>query len=335
MRNLLHIVIAAAISLLAGACGHSDSFVVKGSLSNGASMNLRIIYYTDSKVFTGVTAATDGGFAFEGTAPSDALVEIYDNEYRLLGRVVARNGDDIEIVADPTGKTPFSAKGNPSTELWSKFIADNHGTAATARNKAVESFVKGHRDNPLSALLVMTEFDARGEAASLADSLMTIISPEARQNDITAGFNAILNRVNSATSHAPVAAIPYMVSGNRTELFRPRKARVSLIGISDGQTSDSVRNLFRELSGSGKDNRPALLDLSADPDTTAWSRQLRADSVKWTAGWVAGSISGTALNRLGIPTLPFFIVTDSAGSQLWRGTSAAGAKAFLDQAYRK
>lgn len=314
---------------LAG-CGHGDRFEVTGSIAGDPSMNLRILYYTDSKVFTGVTAATEGKFAFDGRAPEEALVTIYDNDYRLLGRFMAANGQDITIGIDPANPASLTVQGNKTSERWTKFLADNAAVKGTARDKAVADYVKANPADPLSTLLVMTEIDATGPGASLADSLLTIIEPEARLNSITAGFQAMLDHVNSATSRTPIAAIPYMIPGGYVKLYTPHRAGHTLITITDIEHErDSVKKLLRELRPETKASRLSVLDLSVDVDTIVWSRQLRADSIDWTAGWAAGGVSGRALNSLGIPRLPYYIVADSAGRQIWRSHSTDDTRRFV------
>ncbi|MCM1033247.1 MAG: hypothetical protein NC405_05765 [Odoribacter sp.] len=328
MRKFIAITI---LALVAAACGHSDSFVVKGRLTNGATTNLRIIYYSGHKVMTGVTAATDGGFAFEGKSPSDALIEIYDNEYRLLGRTVARNGQDVEVSVNPGNISEFTSKGNEIAERWTSFTSGNKNTTGAAqRNAAIARYVGEHPGDPLSAFLIMTEFDSTGSAYSTADSLLTLLTPEARAEEITAGYRALLNRVSSATSHSTVSAIPYITSGNHPRVFLPREASMSLIAISTREVMrDSVLELMRDMRGRVAKGKFAIMDFSVDADTISWSRGLRRDSVNWPAGWIAGSISGTALGRLGIPATPYYIIVDSDGRQLWRGTSAYGARQFI------
>lgn len=322
--------ILAAMLLCTASCGNSDTFTVTGSIAGNPSMNLRVIYYTDGKVFTGVTAVRDGDFAFEGTAPEDALVELYDNEYRLITRLVARNGDEIKVEYDPGDHSSIHIKGNPAAERWAEFSRNTAGADAAARNAAVEAYVSANTADPLSALLVMTEYDARTGSPSVADSLLTLLAPEARATDITAGYNAILDHINSTTSRSAISTIPYLAPGGRTKVFNPRKSDMSLIAVSArGEGRDSIVAVLRKLHDHKTKRKLELLDLSVDPDTVTWSVGLRRDSAKWTTGWVAGSISGLALDRLGLPSVPYFIVTDSAGRQLWRGPEIDEARNYI------
>ncbi|MDE6287253.1 MAG: DUF4369 domain-containing protein, partial [Muribaculaceae bacterium] len=335
LRNMVKIrlilkLALAVILLFTGACGNSDTFTVSGSIAGNPSMNIRVIYYTDGKVFTGVTAVREGDFVFEGTAPEDALVELYDNEYRLIGRLVARNGDKIKVEYNPADHASLQIKGNPAAERWAEFSRNNADADAATRNAAVVDYVNANTADPLSAMLIMTEYDCRAGSASIADSLLTLLAPEARATDITAGYNALLDHLNSTTSRSTISTIPYLAPGGRTKIFNPRRADISLIAVSRrGDDRDSIVSVLSKLHGHKTKRHLELLDLSIDPDTISWSLGVRRDSVKWTAGWVAGSISGLALDRLGLPSVPYFIVTDSTGRQLWRGTEIDEARNYI------
>lgn len=329
MKKLSYILAVLVVAVLAlSGCGHSDSFVIKGKITTGASMNLRILYYTDGRIVTGITASRDGDFAFEGSAPTLAMVELYDNEYRLLGRTVVTNGQDIELMLTPGDLSKFTAKGNDIAERWSSLINRFTSLSNTDRRNAVADYVVNNTTDPLSSLLIVTEIDGHGDGASLADSLYQLIDPLSRLPEITAGFAALNARVTSATSHAPVTAVPYLAPGGRREVIVPARAPLTLISISDRATrGDSVKNLINSLPSHSK--HISAYDLSIDPDTIEWSRSMRADTATWQRGWVAGALSGIALDRLGIPSTPFFIITDSTGTQLLRTTSATAARNYL------
>lgn len=327
VRLLMAVVAAAAV----WGCGHGDRFTVKGEVSGKPSMNLRIVYYTDGKVVTGVTAARDGSFTFDGHAPENALVEIYDNDYRLLGRLVARDGDDVQAVLDRDNRYAISLKGNDISEQWAEFLNSNADALEAGKGEhAIADYVSAHRDTPLSALLVVTEWNTSGHGAVSADSLLSLINPECRASGMIAGYDAILARVSSSTSHTRIVNIPYLASGNVHKMFRPRDSRLSLIAVSNsGSERDSIVAQLRRLSPHQGRNHLGIIDLSVDPDTLAWHRAVMNDSATWAQGWVAGAISGQALQRLGLPRVPYFIVTDSLGEQLWRGESPQDARLFV------
>ena len=75
--------------------------------------------------------------------------------------------------------------------------------------------------------------------------------------------------------------------------------------------------------------------MSMDADTMSWRRNVRADSVSWPTAWAAGAIAAPGVDRLGIPSVPYFIVADSTGRQLFRGRSIKQAEALVDSILKR
>lgn len=330
MKTYILYIIAVLTALLATACGHSDSFRVHGELTDGSSINLRVVYYTNGSVITGITASNAGKFMYEGQAAKPALVELYDNDYRLLGRLIARNGEDIEVKLDRTNPYRISIDGNDTGEALAAYLSANaddlQSASIAGRNRLIAARVKAEPASPVSYLLLVTEFSTPGYE-QLADSLLSLIPEEARIEGVSAGFEAMLRRVADGVADDKVMPVPYMVSGGRTRMFRPSDTPLSLIILSDARTSgDSVLNVMRDLSRHERKGRFDILDLNLDQDTMVWRRTVRNDSATWTQGWAAGGISARGVDRLGVSALPCFVLVDSAGRRLWYGSSAAIAK---------
>lgn len=319
-----------AMLALAG-CGHNDIFRVKGTVADGASINLRFVYYTDGAVRTGLTASIDGKFEFEGNAPEVSAVEVYDNEYRLLARFLASNGEDIDLRINRKNIYQGSAGGNDLNIALTEFFNANAETLnkpdSPERNQLIAEYVATHPQSPVSQLLIASELDASSETGViLADSLTNLLAPEARSLAMAESFADLKARITDRQTAEPITAITFKVKGNRVETFATQRSPLSLIAINDATHGhDSVIQTFRELERLKDKGRIALLELSVDTDTMTWVRSIRNDSASWTQGWAAGSISGQSIGRLGIPAIPYFILTDSTGTQLWRGRSASEA----------
>ncbi len=317
-----------SVAVCLAGCGHDDTFRVKGELDDGASINLRFIYYPGgTSVASGLTASTGGKFMYEGRASSPSLVEVYDNEYRLLGRFVAGNGDDIELLINRKNPYLTKAAGNDFSRRLSEFYNSNADKLLSGgqaeRNGLVAKFVESNSSDPLADLLLVTDFDASGGFQTLADSLHSLITADARFGSVSAPVAGMLARVASESSCGAVGPVPYRVSGNRAEEFSPRRRGLAMLVFSDGHRGrDSVVDALRRLARHESAGRFEIYDLSMAADTAAWRRDVATDSATWKQGWVPGGVAGRGVDRLGIPTLPYFILTDTAGHQLWRGSSA-------------
>lgn len=320
MNRLLYITFIIALAAALAGCGHSDTYRVHGNLDDGSDINLRFVYYVDGKVLTGVTASNKGKFAFEGSAPVLSVVEIYDNDYRPLGRFLARNGEDFDITLSRKDRYAIRAEGNAETALWVSFLNKNaealRSSDPAVRNAAVARFVADNPDSPVSLYVLATEYDASGPYAAGADSLLALINTDLRRTPPADGLAYMLARAGAGASAARLDSVPYRARGNRMATFAASRHTLSLLAFSQGSDGrDSILAALRRIDRRGK---AEVYDLSMDPDTLTWHRNTRTDSASWTQGWLAGGISARAVDSVGIPSLPFYILVDSAGRQLLR-----------------
>lgn len=332
MKKRFFPIFALAVAAL-GSCGHGKTYRVEGVLGDSSSINLRMLTYGDGTVTSGITASQDGRFRFEAPVQSPVMVEVYDNDYRLLVRFAAKPGDDIKLKIDRFNPLLSIASGNKITEQWYKFLNTNasvlDGADRTAANAAVAAFIGQNPDAPASALLLMTQYDTTTPRGYFeADSLLQLLGPEARKWGFENIFSDTYSRYGKSAFKVRAAAIPYRTASGDTALFRTSQSRLSIIAVSDMHTrGDSVTPTLRAASARGA----SVVDLSADADTTSWKRWAEADTVSWHRGWLPGGISGRGIDRLELPAVPYFVVTDSLGRQLWRGESATLAKKFIEK----
>lgn len=315
------------------ACGHSDTFRVQGSLEDGADINLRFVYYVDGAVRSGITASTKGTFVFEGALSGKApsMVEIYDNDYRPLGRFVARNGEDIELTLNRSNPYKIKVSGNEESALWSAFLNEHadvlQGGSADARNEAVAAFVGSHASSPVSLYLLATEYDGSGARAAGADSLMALVDEDLRRYAPADGLMYQLSRGGRTAVSARVGRVPFRAPGNRFDTLDPAGRARTLIVMSDSRSPhDSIVDMLRRIHKRG---RMTIYELGLDTDTLVWRRRIREDTVPWRRGWVAGGVTARTLDTLGVSSVPYFILVDSAGRQLVRAADIKEAERRL------
>ena len=329
MRKILVIqIVIAAIALLMAACGHSDTFVVNGTIEGAPTMNIRVIYTMRGQVFTGVTAATDGKFSFKAAAPDTAIVELYDNDYALLGRFLTVNGEDINLSLT---RSPYrlTVEGNDISQRWAKFLSDNAEAlqAADGRHNAViAKYIEANPTDEVSTLLLITEYNVAlsDSAAMQAQQLWQTL--RWKPAGLTASFAMQLTAVADTAGHCTLDSLRYLRSGNTHATFVAADHPLTLIAISsERQGRDSTLATLRRIKDNRNrlpDGRPVyILDLSIDTDTLDWSRSLRRDSATWQRGWLHSGPANPTLRRLHIPTAPYYILLDSAGTQLLRTTT--------------
>lgn len=327
-----YIALCTAACLGVVACTNNEQFRVNGVIEGNPTINLRVGYYADGAYRTQITAARDGEFEFFGTSRQPAIVDIYDYDYRLLGRLYARNGQTLDVKLARSNPFDISIEGDEISSQWADFLranADSLQAGGIAANNVVARYIDTHRDNVLSTLLLTTAFDSSVQP-ELADSLLAMIEPTARPSALTDGYNYLLQRVVAETASEPVLPLKYLDGKDSVRTFRPEDSAYSIILMSDADSwrTDSVVPLIRRIK-KAKNKNLALVDLGLDPDIGEWKRYTVPDSADWTQAWVPGGPVAASVERLAVPRLPFYVVCDSTGAQLLRTPWTSVAENFV------
>lgn len=333
--KVLRLIYLLCLALLAAACSDSEQFRVNGSIKGKPTMNLRVEYFADGAYRSAITASREGEFEFFGRSSQPAILEITDYDHRPLARLVVRNGENYELVIDPADRLATTMSGGDVNSRWSSLLRDNKDAIAADANAFVASYVGSHPDEILSTVLLMTLFDASRNSRA-ADSLLNIINPAARPSNLTEGFNYLMQRLVTDETLAPVQSVPYLDFRDRLKTFAPDSFAVSIMAFSKAGAyrADSVVPVLRRLHRKHKSTL-GIADFSLDADTTAWKRTMRPDSASWVQGWTPGSFASATADKLGISALPYFVVCDSAGTQVYRGGHIGVAEAVATSLIKK
>lgn len=327
----LSFVIFAIVAVFMVACSSNEQFRVNGTVVGNPTMNMRAGYYADGVYKTVITAVREGKFEFTGNASQPTVLEIMDYEYRPLARLYVKNGDEYDVRMNPQDIYNVEISGNDECARWSAFLRNNAEKLRSDANSTVAAYVCSHPDDIVSVLLLMTAYDA-SESAAEADSLMSLISPSARPSSLTEGYMYVLDRLVSDMAMAPVLPMKYLDARDSLQNFNPSRHGLTLISVSrqSDVRRDSILPVLRRLSKEHSSKKLAIIDFSLDSDTTAWKRAARTDSASWKQGWAAGGLASIAVKSLGLPSVPYVVVCDSAGTQLLRTRSAGRAEAFVN-----
>lgn len=323
--------ILGAIGLLLAACGSADSFEVDGKIADGSTINLYVRYYTGSEVRQGVTPADQGKFSFSASAPQPAIVEILDNENKILGRAYVANGDKLTFTIDRANPYRTTVRGSADNEAWSAFLNAHADTLRLGRprltNALVEQYSAEHPGELVPVLLFATLYDASVDPWR-ADSVMLSLSTEARAQALLLPMSTALARSVSADACAPVTGIAYR-SLDSASVFKPVKAASVLVFCSSNYYGPGRDSLVYAMRQAEKNKRLDVCEIMFAPDSLSWRSRTRLDSLS-RQGWVPAGVYSAGIDRLAIPRLPYFIVLDSAGAQALRTADFAEAVAEAD-----
>ena len=177
----------------------------------------------------------------------------------------------------------------------------------------------------------MTSFDA-SEAAEEADSLMSLIAPEARPSSVTEAYMYVLDRLVSEAAMSPVLPMKYIDSKDSLQSFNPSRQGMTLISVSrqSDYRRDSIVPALRRLSKEHNSKKLAIIDFRSITILQRGSVQHAPTALRGKQGWAAGGLASMPLKALGLPSVPYAVVCDSAGVQLLRTRSVGQAEAFIN-----
>lgn len=307
-------------------CSDPTTFTVKGEIDGGGTQNMRAIYYADGTTNLLVIPVSDGKFKVEGNLTQPTMIEFFSANKKLLGRGYVEPGDELECKFYKDDLYKAEITGNEVSERWTKFLKDNSKALSSNNtdkiNGLIKKYINNNKDDILSTLLLLTEYstpDNEMEAAKLLSS----INPEARPQILIESYEALLDRYTNVKANEKLSMISYYSSTDSLKTIIPYSTSYSVVAFSNNETRNNgeIADTMRSLRDKYHTRRLQVVDISLDTDTLEWKKSIKSDSATWQQGWVVGAVSAHSIDRLGITRLPFYIVADSTGKQLYRGTS--------------
>lgn len=323
MKSLLWAIIL--LMLTVTACGSDDTFTVRATVEGLGTQNVRVYYRNGDRVISHPTMALDGKFSFSGVAKNPVLVDIYTSSRTLIGSVVVKNGDNLEVNMKINEPATFVIKGNKISEELTRFNTQNseiiNNRDFAAINKAVAEYVKRNPDNPAAYYVMLTLFTPVLDN-ELADSLMGFLNPAgAPRHDIVEAFTSTL--ISPADTLKALSSLRFynMSVDSITTLTFPGHKGLLLAMIGDetpGAPRDSVTQYFNRLEKRLGSN-VNIVEISLLDDTAASHRKVGNVKVSYVRGWMPAGLASPALEQVRPAQIPWFIVTDTLGNVTYSG----------------
>lgn len=328
LHGLVRFFVAAFLSLLLWACGDNTQFRVEGEVEGLGTRSITLTYVADGRLDQKTMVAIDGKFSLTGNSKDYTIAELSASDHRVIARMLVRNGETLKCRLDLNAPENNEITGNSASEQWCSFLKENADSLAMPgkANAIIARYVEQHSGDILSSALMLTEFDARNSQLE-ADSLIGIIKTSARPESLVDGYRYLLSSVNSGAVNATVKSFSIESAGDSVERYYPVRFTCTMLAFTgkDGERRDTIVPLLRSLRESHSNNRFHLVEVSTAPDSAAWRRDISADSATWTQVWVPAAATYAPFEALQLPYVPFYVVSDSIGRVMYRGSSAVEA----------
>ena len=336
MTKSIHSLLLTLLAMFAVSCGTDNEFRVNGRIDGFGTGNLRLVYYNGEGVQSLAATAIDGRFTVTGRLDKEALLRVYTNNGHVAGRLIVAPGQTIEAVYNITDPAKVELDGNDNSKRLAKFIRENadairSGDAATL-NTAVENYVRANPKRAVSGALLADYYDPQTNPA-LALELINTLERDARNPAALDGLRDMLMSVSQPVDSIKLEPLRLFGRGDTLSDINPAEAPLTLIAITDASAreADSVVNAIKAIA----DTRGAgirIADISCDPDTAAWKRSLTRPESDTDADkeinryWSPAAFCIPQLQQIPVQRVPWFILADSTGTILYRGSSASQAR---------
>lgn len=329
MRHIYTLMLMLLVVLTS--CGNDEEFVINCEIRGLGSKGVEM-YYTTRGVQRASFHPVDGKVALRGVSAEPTLVEVFTLDNELLFTCVARNGDELKVKMDLEKPGKVEIKGNEASEQFAAFLTANAevfgSSDIAAVNRLVAEEVSKHPDRISSAMLLVTRFNARGHELE-ADSLVNMLKPEARPSWVVGAYPGMVGEQVSTAARGSIKPISLRYGRlNRQDTtlrYWPSSQSYSMLVFTGGYKADSLRHTLLSLSKELDTRRFNILELNVMGDSAYWSNSLRGDSARWMQAWVPGGVGNQAIRSIHVPSVPYFIVADSLGRQIYRGRSLSAA----------
>lgn len=331
--------VALFIAMVMVGCSKNKQFAVSGTIDGLGNQIVSLTYYTDGGMKRESAAAVESKFVLHGVSDEPTLCIVETGSGIELATLVVSNGDKITLEGSVQQPWAVKVKGNSPSAKIAEWVTKNAAAIgrgdAAAINASIADYVKRNASDVSATALLVTQFRTEGYEG-LADSLLTVIKPEARTAPILMGFNSVLATQLTKHEAGEVRPMSLYLRTDTTEFFNPSSHTLSLLAFRSERSTanDSVVTLLRELSKKYPARRVEIIDISSARDSASWKRATARDSASWNQVWTPGSVASQNLGRLNVPRLPYFVVADSTGQQVLRTSSVSRARRFInDHAY--
>lgn len=314
------------LALLPG-CGNDEEFMIKCEIKGLGNKGVEM-FYVDRDLRRASFHPVDDKVTLRGVSQEPTLVEVFTVDGEWLFGCVARNGDELEVKMALGSPESVKIKGNDDSKRYAAFLAANDSVLRFGDDFAVNRLIAAEvRSNPSaisSAMLLATRFKARGHEL-LADSLINALSPEARPAGVIGGFAGLLGEQLTPAARGDVRTMTFRAAPDTVIRYVPAMQSYSLLAFVGRNRPDSIRSVLREFQDKLHKKRFKEIEMSVMSDSATWAASIRRDSTRWVQAWLPGGVAHNAVRVLQVPYVPFFIVTDSLGRQIYRGGSVSAA----------
>lgn len=333
-RYLLNLTFSLLCTLLIFvSCKDTTSYAVRGNIKGLENPDIYIVTPTDSTERIDTVQSKAGKFKFKSASETLEPVVIYMEKGNVWVTVWAKNGEDIVLTGEANYPELILAKGGETNDLLSDFKTrnktfikeksdltdkiltnsqknnDSGAEMASAQfsseirnieqslKQEVMDFIKLHPSS-VSALVLIQDFLLDTENASDIQPALSLISGEAKENELYAKLEDWSTKGQQTEVGKPAPDFDILSTKNdtvRLETFKD-KYLLLIFAASWSPFCESDYSQWLAIRKNFPEKELAMLTVSLDENRSDWEKLAKEKGFTWTqvidhAGWSSAMVS--------------------------------------------
>ncbi len=243
-------------------------------------------------------------------------------------------GNNVKIKGGSADIFSWEIGGNSINEDWSKWRRANAGAIgggnAEKINKAVADYVKKNPENPLSALLLLYEYDRKEDNEGFLSLWKSLKGEAAKEKWITISgrtdlyANSPLTPPDLKRKHTII--LKSLVNGADTIITGKVPVAILFWRNSDNDRTKMIDSL-KALRKAHPDSASFIIaDVCFDPDSISWASPLGRDSLEHTIrAWNPMAEADSVIRSLGVEKTPALITFPAIKQTVKKATDKKGS----------
>lgn len=325
-----------ALLVVLTGCGNKNEFVIKCEIAGLGEHGVEMYYVTEQGVRRSDFHPDGERLTLRGSSKKPAFVEVFmaGGGERLFGCVVM-DGDKIEVKLDPEKPESLSIKGNRASEEYAEFLSAHASLIGKGPSRELNDTIRARIEREprklSSALLLMSLFNGRGNE-SLADTLLQLVADNEEAHPLIDNYSYLLGLQKSNEEERKMRRIELPTGRDSAAVFVVSNQSYGLLAFSSvSARHDSLSRTLKRLYKKLPRKSFRAMEIYLDGDSAAWGAALEGDSALWVQAWAPGGVAHEKISPLKVAQLPYYIVLDSAGRELYRGASFRTASDSIQQ----
>lgn len=258
--------------------------------------------------------------------------------------VYAERGDEIKISGEGTDMASWIVSGNKLSERWSDWRKEAYPKKKDTKafHKSIEDYVRNNPKDELSALLLLNEWNRRENPEGFAE-LWNKVDKDTRSQRLIEmsgatdllGVEFITNADGNLeyAKDTKLGVLPLRTRDRGLDtLHFNLPSFIYFYGENNAarrEVADSLKLLLRAYPDSSK---RVVADVYMDSDSVTWVNAIRRDALDgMVRAWQPRGFAEGSMVKLGITRLPWFVIKDRMGKDVYAGGELKEATA----AFRK